>query len=156
MPPPNTPVKNTFFNQISDAIDKNLPGLDKVQSKIQNSLNIASNIGFSTPPTFAAQQQIDPKLTDIFNSSVTNEVVKIAESIIKQSGLEDLIGGLTSSKTSETKKATTDTKQTSSDTTPTQKSNKPVEEAKQSREEGRTNLEQLFLDLINGKLDIKL
>lgn len=41
------------------------------------------------------------------------------------------------------------------DTSPTQQTNTPVREATKSREEGRTKFEQLFLDLVNGKLNIK-
>ncbi len=146
--------KGGIFSQISDAIGENLPGLDDVQARIGSSLNRASNLGTSIQPTFAPAQ-IDPGLVPSIDKSVF-DFSKLADSIIEQTGLKDLIGELKSAKTTETKKSTTETKKTASDSTPTQGTNKPVEKAKQSREEGRTNLEQLFLDLINGKLDIKL
>ena len=154
--PPNIAAKASrggIFDQIKLAINKNLPGLEDTQTRVQNSLNVASNLNLSNPPAFATPQ-IDPGLVASIDKSVF-DFSELAKGIIEQSGLKDLISELKSAETTETKKTTTGTKETTKDTTPTQKSNKPVEAAKQSREEGRTNLEQLFLDLINGKLDIK-
>ena len=143
-----------IFGQISEQIKSKLPGLDKAQQQVQNSLNIASNLGLSIPSTFSTPE-IDPGLGGAIDKSVF-DFAGLADNIIEQSGLKDLINELQPAKTTETEE-TAKTKETAAaDTTPTQGANKPVEKAGQSREEGRTNLEQLFLDLINGKLDIKL
>ena len=139
-----------IFSKIGEKIKKNI---GEVQANVQSGLGVAANLN-PVIPAFAPPQ-IDPRIVSSIDKSVF-DFSELAKGIIEQSGLKDLIGELQSAKTTKTEKTTTDTKQTTNDTTPTQKSNKPVEAAKQSREEGRTNLEQLFLDLINGKLDVKL
>jgi len=141
-----------IFGQFSNLLNDKLPGIDKAQKSITGSLNKAANINIS--PASFTPPQIDPGLVGSIDRS-TFDFAKLADSIIEQSGLKDLMGELDVAKTTETKK-TTSTKKTDSGTTPTQGTNKPVEKADQSREENRTNLEQLFLDLINGKLNIKL
>ncbi len=141
-----------IFNQFSSFLSDKKGGIDKARASVAGNLNKATNINIG--PAAFASPQIDPSLVASINKS-NFDFTQLADSIIDQSGLKDLMTEFKSAKTTKTKE-TTSTEETAGDKTPTQKSDKPVEAAKQSREEGRTNLEQLFLDLINGKLDIKL
>jgi len=141
-----------IFNQLSGLLKKG--GIAEVEKSIAGSLNKASNIGLSIPTAFS-NPQIDPGLGSKIDKS-TFDFSALADSIIEQSGLGDLMKEFKTAETAETKKSAKTKETKTTVTSPTQETNKPVEKASQSREESRTNLEQLFLDLINGKLDIKL
>jgi len=126
--------------------------LSNFNQNTQNSLGRASNLTL-LPPSVGGALSIAPS-APLSSSGLGDE-------IIKQAGVEkiaELLGIGGEEKTTDKKTSETTTKTVSKDksASPTQGTNKPVEAAEQSREEGRSKLEQLFLDLINGKLDVKL
>ncbi len=137
-----------FFGQLADRFSKNL---DDVIEKVSKSQNIAANIDNSDMP-------VTPRIQEAAGAGgeFVNELPKLAETIIKQTGLADLIKGFKEQSLPEPKKQkdATPTKENEK-STPTQGTNTPVGAAKQQRQEGRSNVEQLFLDLINGNLQIK-
>ncbi len=141
------------FGEIFSPITDKLTGenFKKTQARLAGNLNTAKNIGLSIP-TNLPNPEIDPGLGSKVDTSV---FAQLADSIIEQSGLGDLMKQLKPAETADVKK-TTGTKKTdtASDASATQATAKPVGKAKQSREEGRSNVEQLFLDLINGNIDI--
>jgi len=140
-----------IFSLIADKVKKNI---GEVQAKVQSSLNVASNLGLDIKP---ALPSIDPNIQTAINQTFSNELPKLAESIIDTSGLKDLIKEIQGVKKSETEKAPPSDEQSDrKSSTPTQASNKPVQKAEQSREEGRSQVEQIFLDMLNGKIDFNL
>ncbi len=136
---------------IGPFVDRFSKNLDDVIEKVSRSQNIAANIDNSDVP-------ITPRIQEAAGAggAFVNELPKLAETIIKQSGLEELIKDFKKQSLPEPKekKDATPTKENEK-STPTQGTNTPVGEAKQQRDEGRSNVEQLFLDLINGNLQIK-
>ncbi len=85
----------------------------------------------------------------------------IGEQIIMQAGMDkiaEMLGITTDGEDDEEEKQEEKTSSTEkkTDSAPTQTTEKPVEEAAEERDAGQSNLEKLFLDLINGKLDIQL
>ncbi len=80
----------------------------------------------------------------------------IGEQIIRQAGVEaitEMLSGGGDEKENKEKKASPKKKKTESN--PTQKTNKPIQKAAEERKAGRSDIEQLFLDLINGKLNVQ-
>lgn len=100
----------------------------------------------------------NPILKAVETSEQTGTTFGIGEQILQQLGIEKIseLFNLGESDEEENKEEKTSSKKKDTDSTPTQETKKPVQEAAAEREAGRSNLEKLFLDLINGKLDVKL
>ncbi len=79
----------------------------------------------------------------------------IGDQIIRQAGIEaiaEMLRGGGDEKENKEKKASPKTKKAES--SPTQKTEKPVQKAAEEREAGRSDIEQLFLDLLTGKINV--
>ena len=125
--------------------------LSNFSQNTRGGLGKASNLTL-LPPSVGGALSIAPS-APLSSSGLGDE-------IIKQAGIGKIaellgIGGEEKTTDKKTSKTTTKTTLKDKSASPTQGTNKPVEEAEQSREEGRSPLEQLFLQLINGELDIK-
>ena len=81
----------------------------------------------------------------------------IGEQIIRQAGIEaitEMLSGGGDEEQNKEKEAAPAKKKAES--SPTQKTNKPVQKASEEREAGRSDIEQLFLDLLTGKLNVQV
>ncbi len=137
-----------FAQTKKKVLDFTKKGLSNFNANTQGSLGRASNLNLTAAPIAGGLSiAVPPPLANI----------EVGEQIIRQAGIEKLMELLSpEQKEEKEKKETSSTETTKSETTPTQATNKPVEKASQTREEGRSRLEQLFLDLINGELNVKL
>lgn len=144
-------------------------------SPVNPGLGNAVNAGFSTQAADVSQGIIQSLgIQELLKTLLTNEKTEIKDTPIIEgtadikttSGIEkpDKIKAAPVTQTPELKKqpiktsekpVTTKSVKKETDTSPTQQTNTPVQKATKSREEGRTRFEQLFLDLVNGELNIK-
>lgn len=139
-----------------------------------NSQNIV-NAGFSTQAADVSQGIIQSLgIQELLKTLLTNEKTEIKDTPIIEGtadikttpGIEkpDKIKAAFATQTPELKEQPIKTSEKpvaaktvkkEANSSPTQQTNTPVREATKSREEGRTRFEQLFLDLVNGELNIK-
>lgn len=142
-----------FQQALTKGLDTLQTGAQNFQANQQGSLGLASNLNLSAGSI--------PGGLAIAPSAPLAQPKQLGDEIIKQAGIEKIaellgIGGAEKADEKEVKAEEGPAADAASKATPTQQTNKPVEQAQQSREEGRSALEQLFLDLINGKLNVQL
>lgn len=128
---------DSAFSKITQAADR-----FNIAQQQSGSLGLASNLSAGISGSLL------PTLQALSGTQQPNQVASagIGEQIIKTAGIEKLKEMLA--------EGGGDKKTAKEKATPTQQTNKPVEGAKKEREEGRSFFEQLFLDLINGELNV--